>query len=335
MSTGNRKKNRQQAIQEKKTQLKKQVFFDPTYDPTFKKIFRKVPNLIHFLNAILHFEGNHKIIHVETLKPTIRLTAPAKKPRIVCFDIHAKTADGEFVDIEMQRASHDDFLDRIEQYSAMLSINAKIALMNGATKKQQKDHPYLMPKVYSIWICNFNVDFCDHYHEEFALYRVSDIGKPAPLPIYPKKRYIIIDLTKYVPKKDNSPENEWINLFKTMPYARRVPKGKDEILTEVYECMRISKSTDKFITKVATSMVDREEYNACMSTARRKGHEEGLAKGHAEGLAEGLAEGFAKGKKRGTAIANRKIAARDKKITAYLRKNGVPLKLLNAAMSIK
>ena len=98
-------------------------------------------------------------------------------------------------------------------------------------------------------------------------------------------------------------------------------------------------------------MVDREEYNACMSTARRKGHEEGLAKGHAEGhaeglaeglaeghaegLAEGLAEGFAKGKKRGTAIANRKIAVRDKKITAYLRKNGVPLKLLNAAMSIK
>lgn len=78
-----RRRARLQAIQEKKAELKKQVFFDPTMDSTFKKIFKKIANLIHFLNAILHLEGNQQIVHVEKLKPTVRLAAPAKKPKII------------------------------------------------------------------------------------------------------------------------------------------------------------------------------------------------------------------------------------------------------------
>ena len=193
----------------------------------------------------------------------------------------------------------------------MLSVNAKLALINEASKKQLKEHPYLMPRVYSIWICKFNVDFCKHYREELALYRASDVGKSKALPIYPKKRYIVIDLTKYIPKKDNSPENEWIRLFKTMPLIKRAPKCKDEIIAEVYECMRIDKSTDEFITEVATNMIDRDEYNACISYARRIGREEGEAK------------------------ANNKNAARDKKIEKFLRSKGVSPKILAAALAIK
>ena len=131
------------------------------------------------------------------------------------------------------------------------------------------------------------------------------------MPIYPKKRYIVIDLTKYIPKKDNSPENEWIRLFKTMPLIKRAPKCKDEIIAEVYECMRIDKSTDEFITEVATNMIDRDEYNASISYARRIGREEGEAK------------------------ANNKNAARDKKIEKFLRSKGVSPKILAAALAIK
>ena len=90
----------------------------------------------------------------------------------------------------MQRAAQEDFLDRIELYSAMLSVNAKIAQINNATKNQLKSHPYLMPKVYSIWICCFDVEFCNNYREDFALYRASDVGKSGALPVYPGKRYI-------------------------------------------------------------------------------------------------------------------------------------------------
>lgn len=309
----NRKKSIEQAIEAKKAELMKQTFFDPTFDATFKKIFKKPENLIHFLNAVLHLEGEQQIAHIVRLKPTVGLEAHSnkKKPKIVRFDIHARTAGNEFIDVEIQRAVQEDFLDRIELYSAMLSVNAKLALINEASKKQLKEHPYLMPRVYSIWICKFNVDFCKHYREELALYRASDVGKSKALPIYPKKRYIVIDLTKYIPKKDNSPENEWIRLFKTMPLIKRAPKCKDEIIAEVYECMRIDKSTDEFITEVATNMIDRDEYNACISYARRIGREEGEAK------------------------ANNKNAARDKKIEKFLRSKGVSPKILAAALAIK
>ncbi len=317
-----RKMTRRLAIQKKKAELKKQVFFDPTYDPTFKKIFKKGMNLIHFLNAMLHLEGEQRIVHITPLKPKICLETKlrktetvCKKPKIVCFDIHASTANGEYFDVEMQRAIQEDFLDRIEYYSSMLSVNAKITMVRETSQKRSMDHPYLMPKVYSIWICNFNVDFCENYREEISLYRASDVGKPGALPIYPKKRYIIVDLTKYVPNNDDSAESRWLNLFKTMPYAKRTPKCKDEIFAEIYECMRIDKSTDEFITEVAANMIDRDEYNAGMSYARRTGFEEGEA--------------------RGVAKTTKKFAARDKKIAKYLRSKGVSPEILATALAIK
>ena len=320
-------KSRKQRIREKETEIRRQKFFDPTYDPVFKKIFKNKKNLIHFLNAILHLEGDNKIMSISHLKPSIRLKNQAGNEKRGCFDIHARTLCGRFVDVEMQRASQEDFLDRIEYYSTLLSANAKIAMDAGVPARQREEHPYLMPTVYSIWICNFEVPFCRHFHEELALYRSSDMRKRAPLPIYPKKRYIIIDLTRYVPQKNNSPEYQWIELFRNMPTATSVPRGVDKAVKSVYKQLLVSKAKDKFITEVATGMIDRDEYNACMSFARNKG----LSEGRAEGLAEGRAEG----EKRGEARANRKFAARNKKIAQFLRSKGVPAKLLNAAMAIK
>ena len=58
-------------------------------------------------------------------------------------------------------------------------------------------------------------------------------------------------------------------------------------------------------------MIDRDEFNACVCTARH----------------EGLVEGEAKVKEW--------YAARYKKIAEYLRSHGVSAKLLNAALAIK
>ena len=275
-----------QLIREKVEEIRKHKFFDPTYDPVFKKIFRNKTNLMHFLNAVLHLEGENRIKSVGHLKPAIKMRNLAGKEKKILFDIHARTADGRFIDIEMQRATQEDFLDRIELYSTLLSVNAKLSLDAQASKKQREDHPYLMPTVYSIWICNFPVPFCREFHEELALFRTSDVGNSHPLTIYPKKRYIIIDLTKYIPTETTSPENQWIELFRNLPTAKAIPRG-----------------------------IDKDEFNACMSYARREGYEEGEAKGEAR--------------------AKRKFAARDKKIAEFLKANGVSLKVLNAAMAIK
>lgn len=210
----NRTKSRQQAIRKAETKLRKQTFFDPTYDTVFKKIFEKMQTLVHFLNAILHLEGANRFVYAEPIKQSINLSTPAKKQKVTRFNIHARTANGQFIDIEMQRANHEDLLERIELYSSLLTVNAKIIMDNETPPHQRADHPYRMQSVYSTWICNFDVEFCNFYHKEISLFRHSDLGKTNPLPVYSKKRYIIVDLTKYVPNKNNSLENEWINLFK-------------------------------------------------------------------------------------------------------------------------
>jgi hypothetical protein len=79
--------------------------------------------------------------------------------------------------------------------------------------------------------------------------------------------------------------------------------------------MKVGNSTGEFIKKVATSMIDRDEFNACVSTVRH------------EGLAEGEAKGEAKAIKR--------FAARDKKIAKYLRSKGVSAEILATALAIK
>ena len=96
----NRRKARQLAILKKVVELKKRMFFDPTYDPVFKKIFEKMQNLIHFLNAVLHFEGEQRFVYAEHLKPTINVVSPAKSRKIARFDIHARTMDGQYIDVE-------------------------------------------------------------------------------------------------------------------------------------------------------------------------------------------------------------------------------------------
>lgn len=303
------------AVLQQEAILRKQTFFDPTYDSVFKKIFEKKSTLIHFLNAILHLEKEREIQHIETLKRTIKLTNSQKDDEIVRFDIHAQTADGQFVDIEMQRADDDDFLDRIELYSTLLSINAKIIMDSKASQEAHEDHPYLMPMVYSIWLCNFEVDFCKSYREEFGIFRISDLGDERANPIYTKKNYIIVDITKFTPGEGNTQEQQWLELFKLMANAKRIPANIDKVLKDVYNRLLVGKSPKRFIAKVAKDMIDKKEFKSCLSTARRKG----------------ITEGEENERKRNE-IAG---AARDKKIAEYLHSIGVSAEAVDTALAIK
>ena len=96
----NRVKIRQRAIQKTEANLRRQTFFDPTYDPVFKKIFEKMETLVHFLNAILRLEGKRRIVYANPLRPTINLSRSDKKQKITRFDVHARTVDWHFMDIE-------------------------------------------------------------------------------------------------------------------------------------------------------------------------------------------------------------------------------------------
>lgn len=62
-------------------------------------------------------------------------------------------------------------------------------------------------------------------------------------------------------------------------------------------------------------MIDRDEFNACVSTARHEGEAVGEAKGEAKAI--------------------KRFAARDKKIAKYLRSKGVSAEILATALAIK
>lgn len=295
------------AVIQQEAILRKQTFFDPTYDPVFKKIFEKKATLIHFLNAILHFEKGREISRIETLKKNVKLSKAKEGDESVCFDVHACTADGSFIDVEMQRAEHEDFRDRVDLYSSLLAINAKITMDKDSTTEQQADHPYLMPNVYSIWLCNFDVDFCNSYREELGVFRFSDLGCPNALPIFPKKRYIIVDITKFVPGKGNTLERQWIELFKLMPTAKRIPANIDSVLKDVYERLQVKNSPKRFIAKVAKDMVDKREISTRLGTARREGAEQ----------------------------ERKKFEAEKQKMAEYFRSRGVPEDVISGGFALK
>lgn len=255
---------------EQEAKIRSKTFFDPTYDIVFKEIFSKEETLIHFLNAILHLEGDEYIESVEERKPTVDLDSGAGEEQ-VRFDIYAKTRCGKFIDLEMQRAGHEDFLERVELYGSLLAINSKIDLNNSLSKKAQKNRPYAMPTVYSIWLCNFDVDICNSYHEEVALYRASDVGSEGALPVYGKKKYILIDLTKFKERVKDNLEAKWLELFTTMADATEAPQDVDDVLADVYERMLVANSSNTFISEVAQGMVTEAEISTRIGTAYDKG----------------------------------------------------------------
>ena len=211
----------------------------------------------------------------------------------------------------MQRVDDDDFMDRIKLYGCLLALKAKITMDVEASKKELEDHPYQMPTVYSIWLCNFPVPFCKGYREDLGLFRHSDLGDKQALPIYAKKKYIIIDITKFVPTGKNDLEEQWLEIFKNAPKAKCIPPKVSAEIRDVYERLMVKNSTEDFFKKVVSSMKDKRDYWAGLATAHRRGEAEERSRNEA---------------------AN---AARDKKIAEYLRANGVSAKLLNAALAIK
>lgn len=129
--------------------------------------------------------------------------------------------------------------------------------------------------------------------EELGLFRFSSLGNPDALPVYNKKRYIIIDLSKVDAKvlNLNTAETEWLELFTRMASAKDAPKTKDPVIADVYRRMMVSALEKNFITEVATGMVTEAEISTRIGTARREGREEGREEACKEMAKAMLAEG--------------------------------------------
>src|SRR5690349_1356435 len=99
-------------------------FLDPKNDFSFKKVFGTEKHkdiLIHFLNDMLDFQGNHKITEVSFLKTSQDPTIAYKKQSMV--DVLCWDERGCQYIVEMQVAHSPGFEKRAQYYASRAYIN--------------------------------------------------------------------------------------------------------------------------------------------------------------------------------------------------------------------
>ena len=118
-----------------------------------------------FLNGVFHLEGDNRITSVTVKNTEVNIIFPQVKS--FRLDIRATTSNGLSVNIEMQKAKHSRFIDRILlQHSAFL-LQSKYEWDHEFFKDPQKDltdeerarreeRRYEIPPTYAIWICEKN-----------------------------------------------------------------------------------------------------------------------------------------------------------------------------------
>ena len=93
-------------------------FVDVKNDVAFRKIFgneKKTEILISFLNAVLKFEGEKRIVEVSMLNPYQLPRVAGEKASII--DVNAKDGQGRQFVIEMQMADEEGFDKRVQYYT--------------------------------------------------------------------------------------------------------------------------------------------------------------------------------------------------------------------------
>jgi len=286
--------------------LRGKTFLDPTYDSSFRALFSDKKMLIHFLNGILHLEGNKCITEIEYRDTSY--TFGIHYSKLVRFDVRAVTKDEKTFDIEMQRAKHSDFEDRAVLYSSMLTVSAKIDLdQNVLNLKRTKEiGRYEIPQIFSIWICNFDRPEFVNYREEWGIYRKSDIGNSAALPVNDKINYIFIELPKFKKtfKELKTNEERWFYLLKNMPEEQKTPEFNDTIFEEAYEKLRIRAESSDLITKVVTEMITEAEIECRLDDSYKEGIEKGIEQGIEQGTLNAKREMAKSMQKKGIPISD-------------------------------
>lgn len=308
-------------------------YLDPKYEPAFRELFDDKVTLTDFLNTILHLKEGGRIDNLEfKFENKIQFKIPER--RATTLDIFAHTEDNRFLDIEMQRAGHPFFIDRVFYYSAFLAIKgkqqyAKSADFKKLREEEQLKRRYELPETISIWICNFHPrEKCTEYRDEWAIFSKADIeknrGGEAPLPVTNKIKYILLDLPNFVKycNKTDSREMRWLYLLANAGGKEDLPDMEDDILNQAIGRISVDSASENLLKTQEHSMIAQDEIICRLAEGKLQGIEEGRTIGLAEGLAEGRAEGRAKGRAEGECLKNRELAK-------GFRDDGIPLDIIS------
>ena len=106
-------------IQQTYEEIKKRTYLDPLYDAAFKAFLSDEQALINFLNGVFLLEGDKRITAVTIKNTEVNILFPQVKT--FRLDIRATTSNGYSINVEMQKAKHSRFIERILlQHSAFM-----------------------------------------------------------------------------------------------------------------------------------------------------------------------------------------------------------------------
>lgn len=174
-------------------------FADIKNDVAFRKIFgnlKKTHILISFLNAILHLEGNHRIVSVKIENPYQFPRLAGEKSTII--DVRVTEESGRQFVVEMQVTEPDGFDKRVQYYA---SRDYSMQISKG------EDYTKLKPTVF-IGI----LDFSYFQGEEYLSYH-SLLDEKTLENKLKDLRFAFIELPKF-----NKQEKELITLIDKWTY---------------------------------------------------------------------------------------------------------------------
>ena len=277
-------------VQRTYEEIKKRTYIDPLYDTGFKAFLSDEQALVSFLNGVFHLEGDNRITSVTVKNTEVNIIFPQVKS--FRLDIRATTSNGLSVNIEMQKAKHSRFIDRILlQHSAFL-LQSKYEWDHEFFKNPQKDltdeerarreeRRYEIPPTYAIWICDFTVEQQDSYRDTWA------IRNSKGLTITDKVKYILYDLTRFNKTLDSvrTTEDRWLYLLKHAGGANDLPDFGDDVISQAIKRILVENASDKLIKEQARDMVFTEEELDYLASLKVRARREGESKGHSDAIA--------------------------------------------------
>ena len=238
------------------------------------------------------------------------------------IDIKAKTKDNKTVIIEIQLCGNIDFLKRIFYYSAKNIVN-ELTLTAGS--RQEGEDYKRLPRIISINLLNFNLDFGDNGqpHRCFKLIDTKNHNVDLDfiqMHVIEVKRFIEIIEKSTLDELKKNKLLTWMKFFTStnLKSIEKELKEANPIMTKVIEEYKRFTSDDKLMRAYDARDTFLVGQKIMLNKEREEGIKEGIEKGIKKGIKEGKLEGIKTGEE------NKAIA-----IAKSLKTSGLDIKFIS------
>jgi len=259
---------------------KKYKFAPLTLDFTFKKAFasERSKNLLLFLlNAFLAEKLKSPIKEVRLVRNEMQ--GKTRRNRGSIFDVSCEDKSGNRFIVEVQIGWQKHFISRTFFYLCMIISNLA---------KKGKNYDFNLPKLYSISIMDFNLNFGKGCTEAVQYLSMRN-------DLHPEVRYDILSMVFVILPRFKKTESECKTLMDKLLYSLKnghklkdVPKSfREKELKEIFEVARISNFDSVELAKWEATMMNRHDYRISMRDIEERGKEKGKREDAKNMLAKG------------------------------------------------